>query len=81
LNVFNIDDAEGTTTFTNEFGVVPAWGLKWKFAEHWLLRGEWLHYDFGRTTHPDVAGLVDEGDGFNVRTTVDVAGAALSYKF
>jgi outer membrane immunogenic protein len=69
---------ETNTTFTNEFGWVAGVGLEWKFINNWLLRGEWLHYDFGRTTHPD-ASLADEN--LNVRTTVDVARAALSYKF
>jgi opacity protein-like surface antigen len=66
-----------SSNFANEFGWVAGVGLEWKFWDHWLLRGEWLHYDFGRTTHVDAAGL----DNFNVRNTVDVARAALSYKF
>jgi opacity protein-like surface antigen len=61
-----------------EFGWVAGVGLEWKFWDHWLLRGEWLHYDFGRVTHDD---LVFPFDNVNVRTTVDVARAALSYKF
>ncbi len=67
------------TSFVNEFGWVAGAGLEWKFwpgSNSWLLRGEWLHYDFGRVDHFDVV------SGFtNVRTTVDVARAALSYKF
>jgi opacity protein-like surface antigen len=66
-----------TSNFANEFGWVAGVGLEWKFWDHWLPRGEWLHYDFGRTTHDDAAGL----NNFNERTTVDVARAALSYKF
>jgi outer membrane immunogenic protein len=66
---------ETNTTFTNEFGWVAGVGLEWKFAQNWLLRGEWLHYDFGRSTHPD-ASFAD--DNLNVRTTVDVARAAVS---
>lgn len=66
-----------TSNFANQFGWVAGVGLEWKFSPNWLLRGEWLHYDFGRTTMDDAAGL----DNFNVRTTVDVARAALSYKF
>jgi outer membrane immunogenic protein len=64
------------TSFANEFGWVAGAGLEWKFWDHWLLRGEWLHYDFGRVTHSSTV----FGD-LNVRTTVDVARAALSYKF
>src|SRR5258707_2022262 len=69
------------TSFTNEFGWVAGVGLEWKFwpgSNSWLLRGEWLHYDFGRVTHDD---LVFPFNNVNVRTTVDVARAALSYKF
>ena len=73
------------TSELNEFGWVAGVGLEWKFFNNWLLRGEWLHYDFGRVTNPnnnfflnDTVFLLDNG---NVRTTVDVARAALSYKF
>lgn len=68
---------ETNTTYSTDFGWVAGVGLEWKFAQNWLLRGEWLHYDFGRTTSPNT---VNE-DNFNIRTTVDVARAALSYKF
>jgi opacity protein-like surface antigen len=67
-------------SFTNEFGWVAGVGLEWKFWDHWLLRGEWLHYDFGRVTHNDTA-FPFPFDNVNIRTTVDVARAALSYKF
>jgi outer membrane immunogenic protein len=69
---------ETNTSDVNEFGWVAGAGLEWKFWDHWLLRGEWLHYDFGR-----VATGFDEVLNVNVnaRTTVDVGRAALSYKF
>jgi outer membrane immunogenic protein len=63
-------------TFANEFGWVVGAGLEWKFIDHWLLRGEWLHYDFGRDTVLDLEGL----SPLNARTSVDIARAALSYK-
>jgi opacity protein-like surface antigen len=66
------------TQFANQFGWVAGVGLEWKFWDHWLLRGEWLHYDFGRTSQSE---LVDGLDNVNTRITVDVARAALSYKF
>jgi outer membrane immunogenic protein len=75
-----VESFRANSTFANEFGWVAGVGLEWKFWNNWLLRGEWLHYDFGKTVlvgqeiTPDV-------DSFNVRTTVDVARAALSYKF
>jgi len=28
-------------------------GLAWKFFDHWLLRGEWLHDDFGSVAIAD----------------------------
>jgi opacity protein-like surface antigen len=69
---------DSATDYANEFGWVAGVGLEWKFWDHWLLRGEWLHYDFGRNSHFD---LVDGLDNVNTRITVDVARAALSYKF
>ncbi len=60
-------------SFVNEFGWVAGAGLEWKFFDHWLLRGEWLHYDFGRVNDFDIVSGLS-----NVRTTVR---AALSYKF
>ena len=69
-----------STSFANEFGWVAGVGLEWKIANNWLLRGEWLHYDFGRVTHDDTA-FPFPFDNVNIRTTVDVARAALSYKF
>jgi outer membrane immunogenic protein len=77
-----------TTSDADLFGWVAGAGLEWKFAGNWLLRGEWLHYDFGRQDNsslftslafppPISTGL----DNSNSRTTVDVARAALSYKF
>jgi opacity protein-like surface antigen len=73
------------TTDLNMFGWVAGVGLEWKFWDHWLLRGEWLHYDFGKVTSPNnnffLNNLPPFLDNGNVRTTVDVARAALSYKF
>jgi outer membrane immunogenic protein len=76
----SIGESFPETNFVNEFGWVAGAGLEWKCFDHWLLRGEWLHYDFGKASH---FGLNFESDldNANVRTTVDVARAALSYKF
>jgi outer membrane immunogenic protein len=65
-----------TSNFTNEFGWVVGAGVEWKFFNNWLLRGEYLHYDFGKDT---IIGAVP--NNFNVRNTVDIARGALSYKF
>jgi opacity protein-like surface antigen len=78
------------TSDLNEFGWVAGAGLEWKFWNNWLLRGEWLHYDFGKTNHfglvgpaviPGTPAAASTFFPDNVRTTVDVARAALSYKF
>jgi outer membrane immunogenic protein len=76
-----VSSFESATSFANEFGWVAGGGLEWKFTgswDHWLLRGEFLHYDFGRVTHNDLAFPFDN---VNVRSTVDIGRAALSYKF
>src|SRR5258707_6885222 len=44
-----------STSFANEFGWVVGAGLEFKFWNNWMVRGEWLHYDFGRVTHNDTA--------------------------
>jgi outer membrane immunogenic protein len=76
---------ESSASDANEFGWVAGAGLEWKFWNHWLLRGEWLHYDFGRTSEVnEVLGINETGiTGINInpRTTVDIGRAALSYKF
>jgi outer membrane immunogenic protein len=73
-----------TSNFANEFGWVVGAGLEWKFFNNWLLRGEYLHYDFGKDTIVGAAVVPGSGfplGNFNVRNTVDIARAALSYKF
>lgn len=65
-----------------EFGWVAGAGIEYKLLDHLALRGEYLHYDFGRQNNLTNAitntGIVDPG---NAHTTVDVARAGLSYKF
>jgi opacity protein-like surface antigen len=84
----NLDDEENAISHVNMFGWVAGVGLEWKFwpgSNSWLLRGEWLHYDFGKvtnsTSNPFFVASDFPIDLGNVRTTVDVARAALSYKF
>lgn len=71
------------TSDTSQFGWVVGAGLEWKFAPNWLLRGEWLHYDFARQDNSSLFTVFTFTgvDPSNSRTTVDVARAALSYKF
>jgi outer membrane immunogenic protein len=82
--VDGVSEFTSTSNFANEFGWVVGAGLEWKFFNNWLLRGEYLHYDFGKDTIVGAAvvpGLGFPVGTFNVRNTVDIARAALSYKF
>jgi outer membrane immunogenic protein len=81
LDVTDLDLVTSTTSFQNEFGWVAGAGVEWMFAPRWILRGEWLHYDFGRVSHADLLQPDFPDVNTNVRTQVDVARAALSYKF
>jgi outer membrane immunogenic protein len=69
----------GTDTFTaksNNFGWVAGGGLEYKLTQHILLRGEYLHYDFGSVGYafqPIVT--------INAKLNVDVARGGLSFKF
>jgi opacity protein-like surface antigen len=71
----------------NEFGWVVGAGVEWKFWNNWLLRGEYLHYDFARTNQFDIEpDFTTTPASFfttpiTVRTTIDIGRAALSYKF
>ena len=69
----------GTASFTaksNNFGWVAGGGLEYKLTHNLLLRGEYLHYDFGSV------GYAFEPFGtVNAKLTVDVARGGLSFKF
>jgi outer membrane immunogenic protein len=69
---FSLTDAAGVSLNTNQFGWVAGAGLEYKLVEHVLLRAEYLHYDFPKTT----IGAFD-----NVKETVNAVRAGLSYKF
>jgi outer membrane immunogenic protein len=69
--------ANGSTLAAiNQFGWVAGAGLEYKLWGPLLLRAEYLHYDFGKTTVAGTNGNVD-----NVKETVDVVRGGLSYKF
>lgn len=78
-----------STSSNVAFGWVAGAGLEWKLWDHWLLRGEWLHYDFGTNGDHAVPNFsfdpINPTPPFqavlNTRTSVDVARVALSYKF
>jgi outer membrane immunogenic protein len=61
---------------TNHFGWVAGGGLEWKLTPNLLLRGEYLHYDFGSTSH-----AFQPLGTLNTTTTVNVARGGLSLKF
>jgi outer membrane immunogenic protein len=60
----------------NSFGWVAGGGVEYKLWEHVVVRGEYLHYDFAKTTYsfPVVGGV-------SASSTVDVARGGVSYKF
>jgi opacity protein-like surface antigen len=70
----------GTTTSADEnaFGWVAGAGLEYRIFEHVLLRAEYLHYDFGSVTFPNLIGF---SGNINVRNRIDVVRGGLSYKF
>jgi outer membrane immunogenic protein len=73
---FNGSDIFALKAKTDHFGWVAGGGLEYKFAQNWLIRGEYLHYDFGVDSFAFQPILT-----INSKTTVDVARGALSYKF
>jgi outer membrane immunogenic protein len=63
------------SAFANNFGWVAGGGLEHKLWEHVLVRVEYLHYDFARTSYSTPAFTT------SAATTLDVVRAGLSYKF
>jgi opacity protein-like surface antigen len=61
---------------TNHFGWVAGGGIEYRLAQNLLLRGEYLHYDFGSVGYA-FQPLVT----INAKTTVDVARGGVSLKF
>jgi outer membrane immunogenic protein len=64
----------GATDGISQFGWTAGAGLEYKLVDHVLLRAEYLHYDFPRTSAPNVF-------GDSVKETVDVVRGGLSWKF
>lgn len=63
----------GTLDAVNQFGWVAGAGLEYKLWGPLIARAEYLHYDFGKTSLPNV--------GDNVRQSIDTVRGGLSYKF
>jgi outer membrane immunogenic protein len=68
------------TSAGNEFGWVAGAGVEYKLLDRWLLRAEYLHYDFGMINNSWLS-LGAGVDSTNARTTVDVVRTGVSYKF
>jgi outer membrane immunogenic protein len=62
----------GFSSSVSQFGWVAGAGLEYKLVDHVLLRAEYLHYDFGKTTFPGID---------SVKETVDTVRGGLSWKF
>jgi outer membrane immunogenic protein len=66
----------------SEFGWVAGAGIEYKLLDHWLLRAEYLHYDFGKVQNlVNSINLTTAIDTFTARTTVDAVRGGVSYKF
>jgi opacity protein-like surface antigen len=65
------------TAKSNNFGWVAGGGLEYKLTQNVLLRGEYLHYDFGSVGYA----FDHQGPTVNTKLTVDVARGGLSFKF
>jgi outer membrane immunogenic protein len=59
----------------SNFGWAAGGGLEYKLWEHLLVRAEYLHYDFAKTTYNTPVFTT------TAATAIDVARAGLSYKF
>jgi outer membrane immunogenic protein len=76
----------GSATFSNtRGGWVAGLGLEWMVSPNWLIRGEWLHADFG-----DRSGVLNIPTGivgttqtvaWNRNLTLDIARFGIAYKF
>jgi outer membrane immunogenic protein len=68
------------TSDGTQFGWVAGAGLEYKLLDNWMLRAEYLHYDFGTVNNSFGAGGASI-DAADIRNTVDVVRGGLSYKF
>jgi outer membrane immunogenic protein len=74
VNVSMSYDGGGSAS-ASKFGWVGGGGLEYKLWEHVLVRAEYLHYDFAKTTYDTPLAVI------NAASTVDVVRGGLSYKF
>jgi outer membrane immunogenic protein len=82
-NATAVPTAVGDSASVNEIGWVAGAGLEYKWFEHLLLRVEYLHYDFGKSS----VALIGENDttgasiNANINHQVDVVLGGIAYKF
>jgi opacity protein-like surface antigen len=69
-------ESQALAARTNHFGWVAGGGIEYRLAQNLLLRGEYLHYDFGSVGYA-FQPLVT----INAKTTVDVARGGVSLRF
>ena len=60
-------------------GLVLGGGAEFKLAQHWSLKGEYLHYNFGKYTAP--AGTLSATSPTDLKLSSDVFKLGLNYKF
>ena len=65
-----------TDSFADHFGWAAGAGLEYHLGHGWLVRGEYLHYDFAKNTY-----VFPVGGGGDARSTIDTVRGGLSYKF
>jgi opacity protein-like surface antigen len=68
-----VNDTLGDNDAVNTFGWVAGAGLEYKVFGPLIGRVEYLHYDFGKTSLPQL--------GDNIKESVDAVRGGLSYKF
>jgi outer membrane immunogenic protein len=71
------DSAFITDSHANNFGWAAGAGLEYHLGHGFIVRAEYLHYDFAKTTYSNFFA----GFPANASTTIDAVRGGLSYKF
>jgi opacity protein-like surface antigen len=69
----SVSDTAGNNDAVSQFGWTAGVGLEYKFFGPLIARVEYLHYDFGKSSLPEL--------GDNIKESVDTVRGGLSYKF
>jgi outer membrane immunogenic protein len=78
--------AAGVTETADVKQTLSGWaagaGVEWAFAEHWTLKGEYLHVDLGSaTTHSTLLPAFNVGYFHSHDITAEIGRVGLNYKF